>query len=310
MGSPPRLEIGKWPTPVHRMARSSEELGADVWVKVEERCGAWGGNKVRKLEYILAAAHADGIRRLVSYGVGTSNWAAALVHHATALDLEVVVGLAGPIPPAYQSLYDRAGVTVVHARAVNALPFVVAAARIKAGTAARSVPMGGSGPGDIGSLHVGEEIASDIARGAMPKPDAIYLPAGTTGTAAGVAAGLALEGCAVPVIAVKVAPWPYGTAARARKHARALLRFRAAGERSVRIEGDGRFHAPGYGRSNPESLEAIATARQDGLELDGTYAAKGFAAVIDRARRNRGETLLFIHTSPGPPPPSPRPAPG
>ena len=312
MTSPPRLHIGSWPTPVVRMERVSNELGADIWVKLEESCGAWGGNKVRKLEYILAAARADGIGKLVSYGVGTSNWTAALAHHATAGELGVTVGLAGEIPDSYRPLYEHPGVTVVHSRMVNALPFVSAAARIRAGRAARSIPMGGTGPGDVGSLHVGTEIATHIRLGEMPEPAAVYLPAGTTGTSAGVAAGLALQRRHVPVVAVKVAPWPYGTPARVERHARALLGGEGRGDaaESLRIAGDDRFLSPGYARANPASLEAIDIARRDDLELDGTYAAKAFAALIDRARTGRGETLLFIHTSPGPPPPSRGLAPG
>ena len=296
--TPARLEIGTWPTPVRRMDVVSEQTGADIWVKLEEECGVWGGNKVRKLEYILGAALEDGVTTLVSYGAGTSNWAAALALHAADAGLDVVLGLAGPIPAPYAGIYERPEVTLVQSRFLNALPVVVAAARVKAGRKARSVPMGGTGPGDAGSLHIGEEIAADIRHKLLPVPTAIYVAAGTTGTCAGTAAGLALHGYPVPVVAVRVAPLPYGTARRARRHALSLLR-RADSKARLDIQGENRLVAPGYGRPNAASQEAIAVARADGVELDGTYAAKAFAALLDRARTRGGETLLFIHTSPG-----------
>ena len=301
----PRLALGTWPTPVREMPRVSELLGRPVWVKVEEECGAWGGNKVRKLEYILGAARRDGIDTLVSYGAGTSNWAAALAHHAHANGIKTVIGLAGPLPPSYGAIYRRCETTIVRPDNVNLLPFASALARVKAGRSARSIPMGGTGPGDVGSVHVGIEVADAIVARTIPEPAAIFVAAGTTGTSAGLAAGLALKDVSVDVVPVRVAPWPYGKEGRVASRAKRLLREfgRSDLESSLRIRGDERFFKPGYAKPNPASEEAIEIAASDNVALDGTYAAKAFASLIDRARTTASdEPLLFIHTSPGPPP--------
>ena len=280
------------------LPRVSNDVGCEVWIKLEEDCGAWGGNKVRKLEYILGFALEDNARALVSCGAGTSNWAAALAHHAHQHGLQTVVGLAGPIPPDYARLYARTRTTVIASRWPNALPLVSLAARLRAGRSSRVIPLGGTGPGDIGSLHVGLEVADQVAEQSLPAPTAVYVAAGTTGTAAGLAAGMTTRGLSVPVVAVKVAPWPYGSARRARRHARALLEE----PRAPLIHGDDRFFKPGYARPNASSQEAIEVAARDGIDLDPTYAAKAFAALLADARAGRTGPLLFIHTSPGPPP--------
>lgn len=292
-----RLQIGKWPTPVRLLPRVSEDIGAEVWIKTEEDCGAWGGNKVRKLEYILGNALDDGVTTLVSCGAGTSNWTAALAHHAHAYGLRTVVGVAGPIPTRYAQLYERTGTKVIAANNLNALPLVWMLARMRAGWNRWVLPLGGTGPGDIGSLNAGLEIADQIADGTLPSPAAVYVAAGTTGTSAGIAAGLALRELAIPLVAVKVAPWPYGTARRAGRHARGLLE--GSGKQPL-IASDDRFFKPGYGRPNAASQEAIEVAARDGIELDPTYAAKTFAALLAEARAGMRGPLLFIHTSPGP----------
>ena len=296
-----RIEIGQWPTPVVPLPKVSEALGREVWAKLEERCGAWGGNKLRKLEYILAAARRDAVSKLVSYGAGTSNWATAFAHHAAEHGFEVVVGIAGPIPDSYAAVYERTGAELVSSRSVNALPAVIARARLKAGRGARSVPMGGSGFGDIGCVHAGLEIADSVKRREMPSPDAVFVAVGTAGTAAGTAVGLSISGLCVPVVGARVAPWPFGTSRRVRRHAERLL-DRLGYDAPLLVEGDDRFFKPGYGKPNDASREAIEIAALDGIELDGTYAAKAFASLVAHARASAGGPLLFIHTSPGPPP--------
>ena len=304
METSPRLSIGMWPTPIRLMEHVSETLGRQVWMKVEEECGAWGGNKVRKLEYILGAALSDGIETVVSYGAGTSNWTAALAHHAYQHGIRTVLGMAGRVPPDHASLYRRCETTLVRADNINALPLASIAARARAGLRARSIPMGGSGPGDVGSVHVGLEVAEAIATKAIPEPAEVFVAAGTTGTSAGLAVGLALGNRSIPVTPVRVAPWPYGTERRVRARATRLLRTMGRTDLVplLQIHGDDRFFAPGYAKPNQASEEAIELARPDGAALDGTYAAKAFASLIDRTRNTSEGPLLFIHTSPGPPP--------
>ncbi len=303
----PRLEIGRWPTPVGRLERVSQALGQEIWAKTEEACGAWGGNKVRKLEYIIAAARERRAQTLVTYGAGSSSWAASVALHGSERGFRIVLGLGGAIPRQYRELYARTETAVFSFGSYSLTPLAAARAVVAAGPRAMRLPAGGSDRrGDLGSMNAGREIAHALAAGTLPQPRFVYVPAGTSGTAAGIATGLAVEGSEVPVVAVRVTPRPLGTAISVRRHARTLMRLLATkgavGKemRPARVIGDGRFFAPAYGVGNIPSEEAIAIAAEDGLMLDPTYAAKAFAALIADVRAGRQGPLLFLHTSPGP----------
>jgi 1-aminocyclopropane-1-carboxylate deaminase/D-cysteine desulfhydrase-like pyridoxal-dependent ACC family enzyme len=289
------------------MDRASETLGAEIWVKSEEACGTWGGNKVRKLEYILAKLERSSARNLVAYGAGTSSWAAAVALHAGARGYRVHLGLGGVVPDHYRELYRRTETQVHSFDSYTLTPLAAGVALAAAGLRGTArLPAGGSGlPGDVGSMNAGIEIAEQ-ARSEMPAPRAIFVPAGTSGTAAGITVGTALGGLAAEVIAVRVTPRPLGTQAVVRYHVHSLTRrLRRAGvdvpaEAGALVRGEGRFFPPAYGAPTPQSTEAISFARADELELDPTYAAKAFAALIAAARAEERGPFLFLHTSPGP----------
>lgn len=292
MEAQPRVSIGSWPTPVRLLPRVSEELGLEVWAKLEESCGAWGGNKVRKLEYILGQARADGITRLVGFGAGTSNWTSALAWHGARQGFDVsLVLFANAIPPGLQHLYASLGTEVRHVNRAL-IPAAIGLARLRGG---RVLPPGGTGAaGNLGAAHAGEEIAADIRAGRLPRPSKVFVAVGTGGTAAGIALGAAAQGERLDLVCVRVAPKPFGTTKRVAR----FLRSVPAGS----LEADERFFSPGYARPNPSSRAAAALARLDGLELDGTYGSKALASLVAHARAGVAGPLLFIDTSPGPVP--------
>jgi D-cysteine desulfhydrase len=299
----PRVAIGTWPTPVHRMERVSELLRREIWIKVEEDCGTWGGNKVRKLEYIAGAAQRDGVDTFVSYGTGTSNWTTALAFHAHRLGYKTVVGVAGPIPAEYAALYERCAARVVSMPSSLLSPVANVGARAAAGLRAWSLPAGGSGPGDVGSLHAGLEIADAIDSDHIPLPRAVFVAAGTAGTAAGLAVGFGMRDLTSPVVSVRVTAIPYGTPRLVKKHVRSLSTTLGLDPgNAAPIVGDDRFVRPGYAKSNPASIEAAEIAALDGFTLDPTYAAKAFASLLASVRTGARGPLLFVHTSPGPVP--------
>lgn len=303
----PRIEIGSWPTPVVRLEKVSEALGAEVWAKLEDRCGTWGGNKVRKLEYMLATARRDGVEKLVGFGAGTSNWTSALAFHATPLGFEVEVRITtNEVPPSYDRLYRVLGTRVVPRHPARWYAEAHVLPR-RSGGRVRYLPLGGSGgEGDLGSMRAGIEISDAIAAGEMPRPSAIFVAAGTGGTAAGVAVGAGVRRIDSRVVCVRVTTWPYGTAAHVRWVARSLQkRCGVQGSDMPPLAGDGTHAAPGYARPNAESVEAAEVASLDGLVLDQTYGAKAFASLLAHARSEGGGPYLFLHTSPGDPPPPP-----
>ncbi len=306
MDDQPRIPIGTWPTPVVKLEKVSEALGVEVWAKLEERCGTWGGNKVRKLEYILGRARRDGIGKLVGFGPATSNWTSALALHGDAQGFDVEIRITGnDIPAAYDRLYRALGTRVARR---DPLRWYLEAHLMPRRNSARVayLPLGGSGTtGDVGSMRTGSEIADAVRAGMMPRPRKIFVATGTGGTAAGVAVGTARDGLRTQVVCVRVTTWPYGTPAHVRFVARSLQR-RCGIERDriARLTGDAARAAPGYARPNRASLEAAEIASLDGLVLDQTYAAKAFASLLAQARIGGKGPYLFVHTSPGDPPPA------
>lgn len=292
----PRIDLGGWPTPVHRLEETSRSLGVEVWTKREDLCGAWGGNKVRKLEYWLADERVRRAGAIIVTGAGASTWAAAAALHAKERGLDVVAALAGEMPADRRDLYGDLGVRLVHSRNLNAMPLVVARAQLGSGRGAERLPMGGSGwPGDLGSLRCGLEVADHEAL-----PTGVFVACGTAGTAAGIAAGLALRGKVTPVIAVRVAPRPLGTARMVRRRATKLLRKIGEGPLSLAVMGNDDFFGQGYGAPGPGLDEAMELSAADGLELERTYTGKAFAALIAHARRGAEGPLLFVHTATAP----------
>ena len=274
-------------------------------MKDEENCGVWGGNKVRKLEHILYGLRSGGVVHLVAWGAATSNWVAACAWHGTANGFRVRAGLGGRLPHTYRAIYERSDTHVTLLPRIELSPVAAGIALGRAGPRARLLPVGGSGGvGDLGAARAGAEIAAAVDRGAMPGPARIYVAAGSCGTAAGIAVGLASEGLRLPVTAVKVADWPYATRSMLARRVRSLQRNLGSNEiaaPAVTIELETRFLGRGYGRPTPESRAASALAQLDGVHLESTYAAKAFAALIDRARVTEGP-YLFVNTSPGAPP--------
>ncbi len=308
MPEPARIPIGTWPTPVRKMEETSELVGVPVWVKLEEACGAWGGNKVRKLEHILGRARQDGMRKLVGFGAGTSNWTSALAYHGVNEGFEVEVWLSDDaVPPHLRALYRKLGVAVIETSRPRWMLELLSGRVRRQGGDTRYLPLGGSGAeGDHGSLQTGVEIAEAVRSGEIPRPSRIFVATGTAGTAAGVAVGAALANLTVPVVCVRVTARPYGTRRLVGKRV-ASLQQRVGLDRpsSCPLLADDGYFAPGYAKPNPASLEAALIARRDGVELDQTYAAKAFASLVAAARRSESGPYLFVHTSPGPTPVGP-----
>lgn len=299
LGGLPRRVLGTWPTPLRPMPRASDDLGVEVWCKREDLAGAWGGSKVRKLEYLIPTLPPD--RLVVAFGAPGSAWVAAATLHVAAaghLCAGVVVGRRD----AGAAWLQDAGVEIV-STGPTAMP--AALARLRRRGRLHVLPPGGSSfAGDLGSAGTGLEIARAIADGTAPSFERVFVACGTGGTAAGLAAGLGAGGATAPVVAVRTVPRPAGTATLARARARRVALSLAASP--APIWGDGAYAEPGYGRPSAAGRAAAEVAGLDDLELDDAYGAKAFAALVAAAGRGHPGPFLFVQTAPGPPPVSGR----
>jgi D-cysteine desulfhydrase len=315
-----RVALGDLPTPLD--AWSGPDLGLDcdrLLVKRDDLSGEpYGGNKVRKLEFLLARALSRQARGVITFGVAGSNHALATSVYAAACGLDSYSMLTRQSNAAY---VRRNLLTGLHAGA-RLTPFdseeaaAEEARRLVAQGQARGESLqvirgGGSEPlGCLGFVNAGLELAMQIERQSLPEPDAVYLPLGTVGTAAGLLLGLRLAGMNTRMVAIRVVREDIARPGRFRALAGGTLQLLGnpggADPRElpeIRHE----FIGAGYARFTPEGVAAMARAKALlGLKLDGTYSGKAFAALLAdlRAGRFTGRTVLFWDTYSSRPPPA------
>jgi 1-aminocyclopropane-1-carboxylate deaminase/D-cysteine desulfhydrase-like pyridoxal-dependent ACC family enzyme len=298
--SPVTISFGRYPTPVQRLSTLATDC-ADLWVKRDDLTSLeYGGNKVRKLERLLAHAVAGGARRVVTVGAAGSHHVLATTIFGRKVGLEVEAVL---VPqPRTDHVVDvlRAGLArglrPWPVRSWAAVPFAVAA-RMGPGTA--FLPVGGSNlRGSMGYVDAARELAAQVRAGELPEPDVCVVALGSGGTAAGLVAGFLAEGLATRVVGVCVAAptWLVRTAAW-RLVAACVREVAAPGSRrreSFSI--DERFLGRGYGHPTSEGQSATRAAAGEGLVLDPTYTAKAFAAALWHVRARRSPRVLYWHT--------------
>ena len=318
------LPLGEWPTTV-QAAHPAELPGAcaGLWVKRDDRCATpYGGNKVRKLEFLLAQALQKGHDSVFTFGCAGSNHALATAIYAGQAGLHARLLLtpqSNSFFVARNLLMGRwAGAQQVHCateaqarRTARALELQGRGERL----ASLRIPGGGSSPlGTVGFVNAGLELAAQVHAGQLPEPDALYVALGTMGTAAGLALGLAAGGLRTRLVLVRVVRADIASPRRFRAlyHGAARLlhardpRFPLAPLDRSRIEVRHEFIGPGYARFTPEGMNALAVAREAlDLGLEGTYTGKAFAALLADLRSGRlaGRHVLFWNTYNGHPVP-------
>ena len=208
------LPLGTSPTPVRRL---DEELvpGAEVWLKDESTFGdgAWGGNKVRKLEWIIPEARRRGVRTLFTVGGIGTHWGLAAALYGRDHGLRTLLGLVDqPVDDHVRDQLARleaSGAELHRYRDPRRLR--LAAPWLIAKTAARDrrlpwyLPAGGSNPfGATAYVEAALEIAGQVDLGLLPEPATVVTAVGSGGTAAGLALGLRMAGLRTRVFGVVV----------------------------------------------------------------------------------------------------------
>lgn len=296
--------LGDWPTPLERAAALGRAIGvAELTVKREDRSSArYGGNKVRALEFLLAGAP-PGTVFVTLGGTGSTHCLATAVHAVAAAGRAVLAQFPQPETSASRAVAFACrtrATLVVHARTRGLLPLAVLDAWRRAGALGprRWIPGGGAHPrAVVGHLLAGLELAAQVAS----PPDAIVVPLGTGGTAAGLALAVTTLGWPTRVVGVRVAP-----ALVANRWRTMWLAYRAArllAGRDIPIPGvASRFPltvvegmGKGYGHPTSEGEAAERIASTHGLTLDPTYGAKAFAFLMRRATRDV-QRVVFWHT--------------
>lgn len=310
-----RLSLAALPTALEPARRLGAAIGApDLLTKRDDLAGpAYGGNKVRKLQYLLGDAVNRGCDAVVTFGAAGSNHALATAIYAKQVGLACHAVLTDQIPTPWVANTLRWH-CLLGTHIVPAAGFVESqaeAAHLKAAHPAGpgrlyDIPWGGSSPlGSLGFVDAGAELAAQLATAGVTRPVRVYLPCGTMGSVAGLLIGLRLAGVAATVVSVKVVPQNVVDAAAVLRLAAATMELLPAGtapsmdELSAGLEFRPEFAGEGYAIPTPGCVEAVALSRDlEGFRLDTTYSGKALACLVADARSGRlaGQTPVFWQT--------------
>jgi 1-aminocyclopropane-1-carboxylate deaminase/D-cysteine desulfhydrase-like pyridoxal-dependent ACC family enzyme len=297
----PWLSLGAFPTRVERVAGLLPP-SVELWLKREDESdSAYGGNKVRKLEFLLGDARARGFHRVVTFGGTGSHHVAATAIHGARAGFEVEALLV----PQPADAHVRELLLAEQAAGAQLLGLAGYLALVPARLLAHAkdgcwLAGGGSSPrGTLGWVSGGLEILAQVRSGELPSPDVVYAALGSCGTVAGL--WLGLRGARPPeIVGVRVVGGPacgeVATRLLAARTAR-LLGELLPGE-APRLRVEPRFLGAGYGHPSGESIAAVALAARYGIALDPIYTGKVMAALLDDARAGRleGKRVLFLHS--------------
>jgi D-cysteine desulfhydrase len=313
-----RIRLGQAPTPVRPLLALSAASGAPVWLKNDGLYGGlWGGNKARKLEWILADALRRRRKTILTFGgIGTNHGlATALYAHKHGVRT-VLLLVDQPLDDHVRAQFarlKRSGATIYRtrstARTIATVPWAMARhADLRSGKLPYFLTVGGSSAiGSIGHVEAGLELGEQITRGELREPSHLVVALGSGGTAAGLALGLKLAGLRTRVVAVVVNDklrLHAGVVARLAEKAARLLRERGADLSGVSIQAsdvdvERGWLGAGYGHATEESERARQlTLAREGLALEPVYTSKAMAALL--ALNERGAfgdgPVLYWHT--------------
>jgi len=310
----PIVELGEFPTPVDQAADFAGEIGLDdLWIKHDERCApAYGGNKIRKLEFLLGEVQARGYRSVLTYGGVGSNHALATAINCQQLGLscEVILTPEPPTEAVRNTLkYHLAlGTKIRFARDYGEVRAAKKAALKDLGEECYEIPFGGSSwRGSCGFVNAALELADQIQSGELPEPDIIYLALGTTGSAAGLALGLQMAGIEAQVEGVQVTPASMGQDRMYAELFASANRELNQLDVNVPLFSEPFAHATlrtdqlgeGYALPTDAAHEAAVLAKQHlGFPVSLTYTAKALAGLIADARADKlaKQHVLFWNT--------------
>ena len=320
----PRAQLGFFPTPLQRLDRLSGRLGINLYMKRDDFTGTnlFGGNKVRKLEYLLGQAVANGATHAVTYGATQSNHAMETAAACRRLGLQPILYLTAVVPPRPQELRSNLLLDHLLGAEIHIVPiepgeteadaearsFAMGAERAAelsaAGHLCVDIPMGGANAlGSVGFAAALVELQEQCEATGGLRFSRIYHSTGTGGTMAGLHAGRAILGMDTDIVSVSASRKDESSyldkVHKLCSAALATIGSDAAPDKSA-MRLDLTQWQPGYEQPSEAASEAIRLlARTEGLFVDPVYTGKALAGLLADAASGeigKGENVLFWHT--------------
>ncbi len=311
----PRIRFAHLPTPLEYLPNLSKALnGPEIWIKRDDCTGmSSGGNKTRKLEFLLAEAQEHGADIVLTQGATQSNHARQTAACAAKMRIDCHILLEDRTGKTDHDYTDSGNVLLDHLHGASiercaANPdmngeLAKVAARLESeGRKPYLIPGGGSNPtGALGYVNAAIELIGQANDRGL-RIDHVVHATGSAGTQAGLIAGLVGIRSGVPLLGISV------RAPRERQEenvfklacATADLCATPGAVRRDDVVANGDYVGKGYGFSTPASLEAIQMlARLEGILLDPVYTGKGMAGFVDLIHKGmfkKGQNIVFVHT--------------
>ena len=310
---PEKLNLAQTPTPLYPLQRLSDQLGGPrIWIKRDDLTGAaTSGNKIRKLEFLLAEALATGCDTIITSGGVQSNHCRAVAILGAQLGLKVHLLLRSDIEPrpVGNLLLDQlAGATISHYsvaqfRALESLFEQWQTHYAERGSKAYAIPTGGSnGTGMWGYISAAEELAADFQRNGIA-PSAIVHATGSGGTQAGLMLGCYLHQIDTRVKAYAVCDDSDYFSDKVRADLQQWQSQYSPETDISRLQADtcADYVGPAYGVADEEIFTTIKqVAALEGILLDPVYTGKAFHGMMEDIKRGRFSRadgdIVFVHT--------------
>lgn len=323
----PYLGFANLPTTITQLTHIMNEYGTHVYMKNDALTGGYddqgnpvyGGNKVRKLEFLLAHAKSLGATKIATFGCVASNHAVATTVHAYRQGFSKVIVMLCHQPPSravqHNLLLHQAYGSEVHYSATNDIRTIETVALWldhlkKDGQVPYMIPTGGSNTiGTLGYVNAVFELVEQIQRGAMPEPTHIYVPIGSCATTAGIVLGCKATGLKAQVVAIAVMPvdelyFEQGVEKLFKQTNDFLCNkdssFPVCTYDNEDLSIDLNFAGSAYGVFTQEGLQAAQKMLTvEAINLDGTYSAKCFAGLLSHIENKPEQVALFWNTYSG-----------
>jgi len=321
----PYVSLGEFPTPIHELHNLGSDLGiGQLYIKRDDLSSkVCGGNKPRKLEFLLGNALRENVKEVITFGCTGSNHALATAIYARQLGLQSISMLMHQPNAHYvrrnilMSHYNGAELqscgAELHQRRTMPLVYLATIYQLlrhwpKYRRLPKLIPLGGSSPlGTIGFVNATFELKEQVDRNEIPEPDYLYVATGTMGTVAGLILGLRALSLKTHVIPVRVTGKKLVNTKNMIKliqKTNSLLHSKDLSfpeldfsEKDIDIKHD--FYGQQYALFTEEGMQAIARMKaREGIKLDGTYTGKTVAAIIQDAQIKKlsNKVVLFWNT--------------
>lgn len=310
----PFVSLGKYPTAVQFLQVFSKKTGIDIWIKRDDLSGElYGGNKVRKLEFLLADAKTKGKKHLIAVGALGSNYVTATGIYGKKLGFTVSAVLFHQPPTDYLksnlTVNQSNGMELNISPSMLLIPLSEISCLLRHGIKITYItpPGGSSALSTLGYVNAILELKEQIVAGLLPEPEYIFVPLGTGGTMAGLVLGSKIAGLKTRIVGVRVVDriisnslsvkrYAYGCAKLLSKYIPELKGL------SIKFSNLTVLHdyfGQGYAHFTREGIQAVKTLYEtEGIKLEGTYTGKTLAGMLDFVKKNNLESqnILFWNT--------------